>query len=493
MLFALCKAVAERTGEFLARCIGDARITIHHCTRGASDRARLLAVRDVRQSPSPELGTWLPLAGSAAGRALADRQPCIVTPIEAVRPRYREEPLLASLGYLSLVSFPLVHQDRVVGTLDIAHSSREGLLRCCFQMLEQVACIVAAALSGGGAEGDVQTDLALLHESREEALPEGSRQSDQAPAYVAENEPMRRVIERVRLVAPSMTTVLIRGETGTGKEGLARLVHQCSPRFGAPFVVVNLGAIPDTLIESELFGHEKGAFTGAVRRRAGRFEQAEGGTIFLDEVGDAPPAVQVRLLRVLQERELQRVGGAETVRADVRVVAATNRSLEEMVKAGTFREDLYYRLAIFPIELPPLRERPEEIRPLASHLLRRHAALMHREPPQVPEGAWRALESHPWPGNVRELESFLQRSLILSPGESLILPDLRGAPPKVQNEQQNAVPRRWDEEVRDLIRRALLATGGKVYGPDGAAMLLGLPPTTLQGKMRKYGIAPGDS
>ncbi len=190
-----------------------------------------------------------------------------------------------------------------------------------------------------------------------------------------------------------------------------------------------------------------------------------------------------------KERELQRVG-AETVRVDVRVdvrvVAATNRSLEEMVGAGTFREDLYYRIAIFPIELPPLRERPEEIRPLASHLLRRHAALMHREPPRVPEEAWRVLESQPWPGNVRQLESFLQRALILSPGESLIVPDLPGTPLKTQEERRNAVPGRWDEEVRELIRRALLAAGGKVYGPDGAAMLLGLPPTTLQGKMRRY-------
>jgi formate hydrogenlyase transcriptional activator len=296
------------------------------------------------------------------------------------------------------------------------------------------------------------------------------------------------VVERVRLAAPSTTTVLIRGETGTGKEGLARMVHEFSPRFHAPFVPVNLGAIPDGLIESELFGHEKGAFTGATRRRPGRFEQADGGTIFLDEVGDAPPSVQVRLLRVLQERVIERVGSAEPVRVDVRVVAATNRNLEEMVARGTFRADLYYRLAVFPVELPPLRERREDVRALGSYFLARHAASMHRRPPHVSEEIWRALEGQPWPGNVRELENFLQHALILSPGPELALPDLPGGARPVTPEPSIVAPGRFDDEVRDLIERALAHTGGRVYGPSGAAALLGLRPTTLQGKMKKYGV-----
>jgi formate hydrogenlyase transcriptional activator len=287
--------------------------------------------------------------------------------------------------------------------------------------------------------------------------------------------------------------VLIRGETGTGKEGLARMVHEFSPRFNAPFVPVNLGAMPEGLIESELFGHEKGAFTGASRRRPGRFEQADGGTLFLDEVGDAPPSVQVRLLRVLQERVIERVGGTEPVAVDVRVVAATNRNLEEMVARGTFRADLYYRLAVFPIELPPLRDRREEIRPLASHFLGRHAALMHRRPPRVSDDVWRALEAHDWPGNVRELENFVQRALILSPGPELTLPDLpagAGRPAAVEP-LPAAAPGHFDDEVRGVIERALDHAGGRVYGPGGAAALLGLRPTTLQGKMKKYGIAAG--
>jgi formate hydrogenlyase transcriptional activator len=323
-----------------------------------------------------------------------------------------------------------------------------------------------------------------------ELLKEEIRQIKRDTRYLAESPAMRQVLERVRLVAPSGSTVLIRGETGTGKEGLARLIHEFSPRFNAPFVPVNLGAIPESLIESELFGHEKGAFTGAARRKAGRFEQAGGGTLFLDEVGDAPPSVQVRLLRVLQEREVQRVGGTASVEVDVRVVAATNRDLERMVQQGTFRADLYYRLSVFPVEVPPLRDRPEDVRPLASYFLARQAALMHRRPPAVPEGAWRALEGHAWPGNVRELENLMQRALILSPGPELVLPEIP-APPSRRGEagRGGGTPGRFDDEVRALVERALRACGGRIYGERGAAALLGLRPTTLQGKMRRYGIS----
>jgi formate hydrogenlyase transcriptional activator len=447
-------------------------------------------VSDPRQ-PSPELGTSFPLAGSAAGKALGDRAPCIVDPLQPKAPRYREEPLLAAYGYGSLVSFPLVFEKELLGTLDIANPPAEGLLDCCYEVAKQVAHLVAIALHNSLMVEEVQRLNRLL--GRENALlKEEIRQIKRDARYVAESAAMKDVVERVRLVAPSTTTVLIRGETGVGKEGLARMVHEFSPRFNASFVPVNLGAIPEGLIESELFGHEKGAFTGASRRRAGRFEQADGGTVFLDEVGDAPPSVQVRLLRVLQERVVERVGGAEPVKVDVRVVAATNRNLEEMVARGTFRADLYYRLAIFPIEVPPLRERREEIRPLALHFLARHAAAMHRRPPRVGEDAWRALEAHDWPGNVRELENFVQRALILSPGPELSLPDLpaRLAPDGVPAAAESATPGTFEEEVRALIERALSHAGGRVYGPGGAASLLGLRPTTLQGKMKKYGVAP---
>jgi formate hydrogenlyase transcriptional activator len=309
---------------------------------------------------------------------------------------------------------------------------------------------------------------------------------------------MREVLEKVKAVAPSDSTVLIRGETGTGKEGLARLVHEQSSRSKGPFVVVNLGAIPETLIESELFGHERGAFTGATRRKIGRFEQAAMGTIFLDEVGDAPRPVQVKLLRALQERQIERVGGSGSIPVDVRVVAATNRPLEQMVADETFRADLYYRLNTFPILLPPLRQRAGELRPLATHLLALHAEHMHRHPPTVPDVVWQLLESHHWPGNVRELENFLERALILSPGDvltppeapgksaSLALPGATSAPEAGQATPERVEP--FDTEVRRMLERALAATENKIYGDDGAAALLGLKPTTLQGKLRKYGL-----
>ncbi len=484
------EAVLERTGRLLNDRFGTTRVAIHRVFPDAPGRAQVALVSDPRH-PGARLGEWFDLAGSVAGAALAEKKPVVVDPIDPAHPRYREETWLSELGYGSVVSFPLLFEDEALGVLNIAHPPREGLLDCCFQVARQVAHLVAIALHNSLMVDEVRRLNRLL--DRENALlKEELRQMKRDARYVAESPAMHAVLERVRLVAPSDSTVVVRGETGTGKEGLARMVHDLSPRFGAPFVTVNLGALPDTLIESELFGHEKGAFTGAVRRRQGKFEQAEGGTLFLDEVGDAPPSVQVRLLRVLQERELQRVGGSESVKVDVRVVAATNRDLEKMVAEGTFRSDLYYRLSVFPLQLPPLRERREEIRPLATYFLGRQAALMNRKPPNVPEPVWAALETHAWPGNVRELENFLQRALILSPGPELRLPELPApaASTRAPQEQGQAAlrPRAFDEEMRDLLGRALACCGGRVYGPEGAASLLGLKPTTLQGKLKKYGV-----
>jgi formate hydrogenlyase transcriptional activator len=482
------QTVLERTGRLLNHRFGTTRVAILRVFEDAPGRARIALVSDPRH-PDSQAGAWLDLDGSAAGRALAERRPVVVDPIDGARPRFHEERWLAKLGYGSLVSFPLVFEDQALGALNIAHPPNEGLLDCCFQVAKQVAHLVAIALHNSLMVEEVQRLNRLL--GRENTLlKEEIRQIKRDSRYLAESPAMKAALERVRLAAPSGSTVLIRGETGTGKEGLARMVHDLSPRFGAPFVVVNLGAIPDALIESELFGHEKGAFTGAARRRAGKFEQAEGGTIFLDEVGDAPPSVQVRLLRVLQEKEIQRVGGGENVKVDVRVVAATNRDLEKMVADGTFRSDLYYRLSVFPVQLAPLRERREDVRPLAEYFLAQQAALMHRKPPRVPDDVWVALERHDWPGNVRELENFLQRTLILSPGAELKLPELPAAriAQAPAPAAAGAAPGRFDDEVRTLIERALTACGGRVYGPTGAASLLGLKPTTLQGKMRKYGV-----
>jgi formate hydrogenlyase transcriptional activator len=306
---------------------------------------------------------------------------------------------------------------------------------------------------------------------------------------------MRAVMEQARRVAATDTTVLIRGETGTGKEGLARAIHEFSPRLAAPFVAVNLGALPESLVESELFGHEKGAFTGAVARQAGKLELADGGTLFLDELGDVPLAVQVKLLRALEERAFTRLGGAEPVHVDVRILAATHRPLEELVAAGSFRADLFYRLAVFPLVLPPLRARSEDLRPLARYFAARHAARMNRRPPRIPEAVFRSLEAHSWPGNVRELENVLERALILSPGDELVLPPFEGTLPRGGTAASGTVESlTFEARMREVLAQALEASGGRIYGPDGAAARLDLPPTTLQAKLRKCGLKrPGRS
>jgi formate hydrogenlyase transcriptional activator len=486
------QAVLERTGRLLRRHFGQTRVTIHRRVEGDPPEVEVLLTDDPKH-PTQDKGVRFPLEGSACGRAMADRQRVVVDPIDGVTPRFREEVVLARLGYGSLVCFPLVFEGHVLGTLDIAHTPHDGLLACCVQTAEQVSRLVAMALHNSMMVEEVRRLNRLLDRENSQ-LREEIRQYRKDARYVAESAGMKQVLERVRMVAASDTTVLIRGETGTGKEGLARLVHDHSPRFGGPFVVVNLGAIPESLVESELFGHEKGAFTGALRRKAGRFEQAEGGTIFLDEVGDAPPSLQVKLLRVLQEKEVQRVGGTETRRVDTRVVAATNRPLEGMVQGGSFRSDLYYRLNVFPIQVPPLRERLEDVRPLVTYFLARQAERMHRKPPRVPDAAWRVLEAGAWPGNVRELENHVQRALLGSPGDVLVLPEGLPAPSTATAAAGPAAPPgRFDDEVRCLLQRALQATGGRVYGPGGAAALLGIPPTTLQGKLLKLGLARGGS
>jgi formate hydrogenlyase transcriptional activator len=483
------ETVLERTGALLNRRFGETAVAILRVDGQPPGKAEVALVSDPRH-PEAEVRRVIELEGTAAGHAIRARIPIIVDDVTRATPRYAEERRLAALGWGSFATFPLVFEDQVLGALQIAHPPQEGLLDCCLQVARRVAQLVAIALHNSLMVEEVRRLNRLLG-TENALLKEELRQVRKDARYVAESLPMRALVEQVRRVAPSETSVLVRGETGAGKEGLARMVHDLSPRFEKPFVPVNLAAIPEGLIESELFGHEKGAFTGAVRRRVGRFEQADGGTIFLDEVGDAPPAVQVRLLRVLQERELTRVGGADAVKVDVRVVAATNRDLEAAVAAGTFREDLYYRLAVFPLRLPPLRERRADLKPLATWFLERHAGLMHRRPPEVPDEFWRALEAHPWPGNVRELENFVQRALILSTGPVLCVPEglRRGAAqPAAPSADVHRPPGTFEEEVRAVIERALVASGGRVYGPQGAAARLGLKPTTLQGKMKKYGV-----
>jgi transcriptional regulator with GAF, ATPase, and Fis domain len=297
---------------------------------------------------------------------------------------------------------------------------------------------------------------------------------------------LEAVLEKVELVAPTDSTVLIQGETGTGKELIARAIHKLSPRCGRPCVTLNCAAIPFDLLESELFGHEKGAFTGAITQRVGRFELANRGTLFLDEIGDIPLALQPKLLRVLQEQKFERLGSGQTQHVDVRVVAATHRNLTQMVKNNQFRSDLYYRLDVFPIMLPPLRERLEDIEPLVMHFVDLFARRMGKIIERIPEETLAAFESYPWPGNIRELQNLIERAVILS--NDGVLPNPL---PLKSSEQASTVPSHTTlrDSEHSLILQTLEEVGWVIGGAKGAAARLGLKRTTLIAKMQKLGIS----
>jgi formate hydrogenlyase transcriptional activator len=300
---------------------------------------------------------------------------------------------------------------------------------------------------------------------------------------------LESVLEQMEQVAPTGSTVLIQGETGTGKELVARAIHNLSTRCGRPFVKLNCAAIPFDLLESELFGHERGAFTGAIAQKIGRFELADKGTLFLDEVGDIPSGLQPKLLRVLQEQEFERLGSTRTHRVDVRLVAATNRNLVDMVKRNQFRSDLYYRLNVFPIPLPPLRARYEDIPALVEHFVEIYARRMDKQIEHIPPETMSAFTSYQWPGNIRELQNFIERSVILSSGNILSSPlaSLRTA---AEIEPLEAVT--LEDAEREHIRKTLEQTRWVVAGPKGAAARLGIKRSTLYFRMQKLGISRTD-
>jgi DNA-binding NtrC family response regulator len=307
---------------------------------------------------------------------------------------------------------------------------------------------------------------------------------------IGKSNSLQDVIEKIRVVAPTHTSVLVVGESGTGKEKVAHSVHELSERKDQPIVVVNCAALPHSLIESELFGHEKGSFTGANAMRIGKFEQADGGTIFLDEIGELPLDSQVKLLRVLQEKEIERLGGNKTIKVNVRIIAATNRSLEKEVAEGRFRLDLYYRLNVFPIELPPLRERKEDIELLAHFFLTKYASASRRNITSISAQALDQLHNYNWPGNIRELEHLIERSVLLAKTAEIENFDLPNIIEKPSDQPQGQL-KSMEEMERDHILNALQNSGGKVSGIGGAAELLKMQPQTLYSKMKKLGIDKG--
>ncbi len=345
-------------------------------------------------------------------------------------------------------------------------------------------------------EGRLQAIWTILQDvTAERSLERAAtlRSTEPANEIVGQSPAITKVLEKIDQVAGTDSTVLIRGETGTGKELIARAIHQRSRRRDQPLIAVNCGAIASGLVESELFGHEKGAFTGALSRKTGRFELADGGTLFLDEIGDLSLELQVKLLRVLQEGELTRVGGSESIRVDVRIIAATHRDLSAMVAAGSFRQDLYYRLNVFPVSVPPLRERSEDIPLLVSHFASHYAERLGKRIDMIPDAVMQQLSHFPWPGNIRELANVIERSVIVSTGTTLQLAEwATGAHVPIAAAPRNSLPAGGLAGLMEVERQHIISTlektRWKVSGPGGAAEVLGLKATTLEARMKKLGI-----
>ena len=383
-------------------------------------------------------------------------------------------------GYL----MPLLGRSRILGVLEL--NWRRELLPRKIDFLNQIADQVAIAIENAFAYAEVRQLKEQL--SREKLYLEDEIRSEQGfEEIIGRSSAIRAVLRNIELVAPTDSTVLIYGETGTGKELIARAIHERSPRSSKPFVKLNCAAIPTGLLESELFGHEKGAYTGAIMQRIGRFELANHGTAFLDEIGEISLELQPKLLRVLQEREFERLGSARTIKTDARLIAATNRDLAACVQEGTFRADLFYRLNIFPIHVPALRERREDIPLLVRHFAQVCARRMNRAIDAIASETMEALVRYPWPGNIRELQNVIERSVILSPGPVLRVPIAALGSHCVPDEKETR-GRTLKEAEREHITSILKETKWVIAGPQGAATRLGMKRSTLQFQMKKLGI-----
>ena len=428
-------------------------------------------------------GVLVPIEGTTPGDAFKSGKPVVINrldPAEMPAAMYRKA---VGEALNSFCDLPLMSKDKLLGVLAVGKRAENAFDEDAVSFLTQVANQVAIGVENALAYSEIaelkdrlaQEKLYLEDELRGEMDFEG---------IVGQSSALRHVLNLVETVAPSDSTVLMLGETGTGKELIARAVHDRSRRKDRTFVKVNCAAIPTGLLESELFGHERGAFTGAISQKIGRLELADQGTLFLDEVGDIPLDIQPKLLRALQEREFERLGSTRTKKVDVRLVAATNRDLEKMIVDREFRSDLYYRLNVFPIRIPPLRERPEDIPLLVRYFVQKYGRRMEKRIDSIPATAMRRLSAWHWPGNIRELENFIERSVILTHGSALQVPvsELNG-----NGKVTPAVEMPRDDE-RDEILRVLKETRGRVAGPNGAAVRLGLKRTTLISRMKKLGI-----
>jgi formate hydrogenlyase transcriptional activator len=428
--------------------------------------------------------TLVPIEGSPAGMAFRAGKPLRFARPELERMPAKIVTLLLAEGIDQVCSAPMTARDRRLGTLTIGRAGGEPFTADDEELLASVANQVAVYVENALAFQEIARLKDKLA-AEKIYLEEEIRTDYNFEEIIGQSSVLKSVLHQVGTVAPTDSTVLILGETGTGKELIARAIHNLSRRRERTFVKVNCAAIPSGLLESELFGHERGAFTGAIEQRIGRFELADGGTLFLDEVGDLPLELQPKLLRVLQEQQFERVGGTRTHRIDVRVVAATNLNLADAVASGRFRSDLYYRLNVFPLTLPPLRERPEDIPDLVRYSVQRFALRLNKRIVDIPAETMAALRAYDWPGNVRELENVMERAVIVTTGSTLQVPVAEFQHRTLQPGGNGTL----EATEREAILRTLRETNGVLGGPRGAAARLGMKRTTLQSRMRKLGIA----
>ncbi|MGA7927948.1 MAG: sigma 54-interacting transcriptional regulator [Candidatus Sulfotelmatobacter sp.] len=427
----------------------------------------------------------IPIADSFPGETYQSGKPWVLNRLDPAEVPPEMYAKASGEGINSVCDMPLISRNRSLGVLALASREENAFDREATAFLSLVAQQVAIAVENALAYGEIadlkdklaQEKLYLEDEIRGEMDFEG---------IVGQSSALRHVLNLVETVAPSDSTVLLLGETGTGKELIARAIHERSRRKERTFVKLNCAAIPTGLLESELFGHERGAFTGAIAQKVGRLELADQGSLFLDEVGDIPLEIQPKLLRALQEREFERLGSNRTKKVDVRLVAATNRDLETMMENREFRSDLYYRLNVFPIRIPPLRERPEDIPLLVRYFTQKYGRLMNKEIASIPAASMRKLSSWHWPGNIRELENFIERSVILTHGAALQAPIAE----LTNNGRTTPLAGTREANERDEIVRILKTTNGRVAGTEGAAARMGLKRTTLIARMKKLGVDP---
>src|SRR6266550_1862991 len=437
-------------------------------------------------------GLSVPIDGTPTGRALTTRQPVFITRSDIAQFGSDIAQRILAEGLKSGYVLPLISHGRPLGTLVVASLQEENFPERDAELLRNVANQIAIAVENSLA---YRREVERANKLSEEKLylQDEIRTEYNFEEIIGESSALKGILEELQTVAPTDSTILILGETGTGKELIARAIHHLSARRERTLVKVNCAAIPTGLLESELFGHEKGAFTGAIAQRVGRFELAHRGTLFLDEVGDIPFDLQPKLLRVLQEQEFERLGSPRTIRVDTRVVAATNADLAQKVADNQFRSDLYYRLNVFPMTIPSLRERPEDIPLLVRYFAQKHARRMKKSVDTIPAKAMAALSEYYWPGNVRELENFIERAVILSRGAELEVPlaELKQrSTPVATVSRSNGIDGAGTLEhaEREHIVRTLGETKWVIGGPEGAATRLGMKRTTLQSRMRKLGI-----